>query len=439
MRIKQRHFLELICIFVITLMFSLVFKKAIVDDIWNYGFTYNISNGLIPYKDFNMVTTPLFPILGALFLIIFGKNIVCFYIFHAIICTIIFWYMKKSNNKSYYLPYLLFLLIASPNYNILCLLFLYIILDLEKNNKNDYLIGALLGLTFITKQSIGLCLCLPTLFLKDLNKTIKRVVGFILPIIILLIYLIYNDALYQFINYCFLGLSEFGTNNQLILIVPIAILIISICYLLLKYIKTKDYKILYLICFFGMSLPIIDGFHVLIPFIATFNYFLSNLRLNKKIISIAFVLFIGIYSIYNIYIYYTSDKITYPNITKTYKYNKLDKDDANAIVILSNRLKKSDKNTFLINSSGYILKLEASIPIGKYDMLLTGNSGKDGTNVIINNIKNICENEKCSFWVNESSYETTEYNQYDKKLHEYIVNNYNKYEDVLGITIYRNY
>ena len=328
---------------------------------------------------------------------------------------------------------------ASPNYNILCLLFLYIILDLERNDKSDYLVGIMLGLTFITKQSIGIYLCIPTLFLKDIKRTIKRIIGFAIPNIILLIYLIYNNALYQFIDYAFLGLSEFGANNGVLLILPLIAIILSIGYLLFMYYKTKDYRILYLICFFGMSYPIVDGYHVMVPLITAIDYFLNKLGLNKKIISIAFVIFVATFSTYNMYNYYASDKITYPNSTKAYKYCKFNKQTADDIVFLASKLKESDKNTFLLNSSGYVIKLEASIPIGKYDMLLTGNTGKNGTNRIIKEFDTLCSKEKCSFWVSKSTYETTEYNQYDKKLHEYVINNYQEHEDILGLTVYRNY
>ena len=79
----------------LTLIFNLMCITITGDEIWNYGFAYNIATGLIPYKDFNMVVTPLFPIMSALFMKILGINIVTFHIFNAIICTTIFYYMKK--------------------------------------------------------------------------------------------------------------------------------------------------------------------------------------------------------------------------------------------------------------------------------------------------------------------------------------------------------
>ena len=100
--IKSKYpIIELLTIFVLTLIFNLMCNTLVHDEVWNYGFSYNIATGLIPYKDFNMVITPLFPILGALFMITFGKNLVVYHIFNAIICTGIFYYMKKYNSKSY--------------------------------------------------------------------------------------------------------------------------------------------------------------------------------------------------------------------------------------------------------------------------------------------------------------------------------------------------
>ena len=200
-------------IFIITLIFNLVFNTLTNDEVWNYGFAYNISRGLIPYKDFNMVITPLYPMINALFMIIFGKNILIMHIINAILCTAIFYFLKKTTSKAYYILYSILLFFALPNYNIMCLLFLYILIMLEKQKSNDYLIGIILGLTFMTKQNVGIYLCIPTIFTKDIKRILKRIIGFMIPNILIFTYLIYNKAVYEFINYCFLGLSNFGEKN----------------------------------------------------------------------------------------------------------------------------------------------------------------------------------------------------------------------------------
>ena len=122
------HILEFILIFTITLFYNLICASFTGDEIWNYGFAYNISSGLIPYKDFNMVITPIYPMIGALFLTIFGKSLIMYHIFHSIICTILFFSIKKIIPSNHYLVYLILLLYAYPSYNIFCMLLLYILM-----------------------------------------------------------------------------------------------------------------------------------------------------------------------------------------------------------------------------------------------------------------------------------------------------------------------
>ena len=39
-----------------------------LDELWNYNFARNIADGLLPYKDFNMVITPLLSIICGIIL-----------------------------------------------------------------------------------------------------------------------------------------------------------------------------------------------------------------------------------------------------------------------------------------------------------------------------------------------------------------------------------
>jgi len=41
---------------------------------------------------------------------------------------------------------------------------------MENKKTNNYVIGIVLGLTFLTKQNIGIMLCIPTIFTKDIKK-----------------------------------------------------------------------------------------------------------------------------------------------------------------------------------------------------------------------------------------------------------------------------
>lgn len=68
--------------------------------------------------------------------------------------------IEKLINKKYNISIFLILLIFPmslifPSYNIFLLMLLILIIYLEKNNCNDYLIGFILGFLILTKQSVG--------------------------------------------------------------------------------------------------------------------------------------------------------------------------------------------------------------------------------------------------------------------------------------------
>ena len=441
-KLKKRKYqiLELIIIFILTLISNLVCITMTGDEIWNYGFAYNIATGLIPYKDFNMVVTPLFPIMSALFMKILGINIVTFHIFNAIICTTIFYYMKKHIPKAYYIVYAIFLSKSLPNYNIACILLLYMLITMEDKKRNDYLIGIILGLTFLTKQNIGIFLCIPTLFTKDINKILKRIAGFIIPNFVILIYLLLNKSLYQYIDYTFLGVSSFAKENIQIYPECLIVIIISVIYLIYKYTKTKDIKLLYLLFFQLMAFPLTEPYHVMIPLIPAIGYLLSTLNLNKKIITATFIIFITIIFSVNAYNIYKKN-IIYPNETNQYKYRRLFPKNDTAIKKLANYVNTIEDELYIISVSAYTIKLEASQKINKYDLLNNGNLGKDGHKKIINEIEENCNKKKCTFLIDIKELTGESKTQYNRHIIEYIKNNYQhngNYQNY-QMAIYKNY
>ena len=52
-----------------------------------------------------------------------------------------------------------------------------------------------------------------------------------------------------------------------------------------------------------------------------------------------------------------------------------------------------------MSKGAYIYKLEANIPINKYDLLIDGNMGKGGIEKVIEEVDTICQKEKCIFLV----------------------------------------
>lgn len=71
--IKSHYQSILIFIGILLIISPVILSRQLnnLDEIWNYNFAKNIADGLIPYKDFNMLQTPLLPFINGLILKIF--------------------------------------------------------------------------------------------------------------------------------------------------------------------------------------------------------------------------------------------------------------------------------------------------------------------------------------------------------------------------------
>ena len=435
--IKYKYqILELIIIFIVILSYNLICSNLSGDEIWNYGFSYNISTGLIPYKDFNMIITPLFPLIGALFLNIFGKTFLMYHIFNAIMCTILFPFLKEQNKNNYYIAYLLIIINSYPSYNILSMLLLYILIHCEKKKTNDYLIGVILGLTILTKQNIGIYLCIATLFIKNIKKISRRIIGLLIPNLILLVYLLATNSLLEFIDYTILGIFSFSKGNNNITTPVIILFLITTTYLIYKYIKTKDITIIYIIMFQLLVYPMSDIYHIIISLTPVIGYSIKDIKI-PKIIPLIFCITYLITAL-AVNIKSVTNRTTFlPNDTKIYTYKKLTPKTNNYIIKSSSLLTriKKDEELFVISKDSYLIKLEASIPINKYDLLNNGNLGKSGEEALINNIEKICQNKKCIFLI---ELETTRTSGYAKEIKNYIKSNYIGGNIIDNFMIYKN-
>ena len=217
--IRYRTFIKYFLIFFFFLFWNIIVQPINLDEIWNYGFIYNIYNGLVPYKDFNMVLTPLYPMIMSLFLFIFGSNVLVIHIINCFMIVGILYLIEKITKKdiSIFILLLCFpLSVCFPSYNLFLLLMFLLVIYLEKIKCNDYIIGVILGLFILSKQSVGVFVCLVSLYylVKDYKKTIKRIVGAFIPCFIFLIYLLCTGSLYNFFDLCLFGLFDFGKSNS---------------------------------------------------------------------------------------------------------------------------------------------------------------------------------------------------------------------------------
>ena len=69
--LKHNRFKNLILFIMFAFIISIyIFDRGITDfdELWNFNFALNISNGLVPYRDFNILQTPLMPFISGILL-----------------------------------------------------------------------------------------------------------------------------------------------------------------------------------------------------------------------------------------------------------------------------------------------------------------------------------------------------------------------------------
>lgn len=308
---------SLVIISNLTIIISYFIIKQInnLDEIWNFNTARQIMNGLIPYKEISMITTPFLPSLNSIFLKIFGDELFIFRIISAVIITLLLFVIYKimsellNNRKIAIISIegILILYISEfcLDYNFFSLLLLLniILVEIKINKINDsnlkhLLIGILSGLAICTKQTIGIfiatfCVLLPLItdkqiLIKDrIKKSAYRVLGICIPIIIFVVILIITNSLVDFIDYAILGIKTFKNvisykgllqNDKtyikvlsiLIPIIIIAMMIFELIYIISKKLYKNDsiskmnILILYSFPMLVTIYPIADTVHFLI-------------------------------------------------------------------------------------------------------------------------------------------------------------------------------
>ena len=432
---------KLIILFIIYLVWFLIIQPFDYDEIWNYGFSISMADGYLPYKDFNMVITPLFNFLISLPFHIFGKSILVFHIEGAIIFIItIYFLFKLIGDKSWLILAVLFGTLAEffPNYNFFCYTLLIIIIYLEKNNKSDYLIGFLIGIMILSKQTIGGVMLIPCILnvIKDKKKLLKRLIAISISLLIFLLYLLTTKTFSYFLDLCVLGLFDFGKQNGFydFLVVFIVLLIVSIfiCF------KNKNNKTnYYIFMFYIVAIPIFDFNHITFMIISFIFLLFDNIKVNDRIekiikyCSITIIILVFILMFFNITKF---DIKSYPNKVKYFEYKYIKKEQLNTIDKVNRKIKKYgiDNIVFIGSSESYMLKIQNDRKIEYIDMLNNGNFGYNGNDKVI---KYINDNKNKIYFVDKKHlyYEDT---QVMKNVIRYVIKNGKKIDSVSLYDIY---
>lgn len=387
---------KFIVIFLIIFLFNLICNPVNLDEVWNYGFANNIYEGLVPYRDFNMVLTPFYSFFMALPFFVFGSNMLVFHLTNALVITFCFVLIEKMLDDKVWIVFFFSLFpfdFCFPNYNMFLFILLCSLIYLEENYVKDdnklihYLIGFLLGIAVLTKQTVGGCLVLASLYyIKDFKVILKRIVGFIIPIGIFLVYLIFNGAFLDFIDLCVLGLIDFSGNNQGFNIFLVFYLLMLGCVIYMIKGDKRNIRFYYVLAFFSIAIPIVDFFHVAYVFLA---FLLTVLTMIKK-------------------------PFFHNEISDYMRKNK-------------------DKKIVFLSANAYYFKIVNDLPCDYLDLINRGNWGYHGGKKILKEVKKEAK-RGTFFFINDD--ELAEISQTDKDALSYVIKNAKKIDSIRIYDIY---
>lgn len=497
-KVKKYNIIFFLVVFIILLFTALSKPLNDLDEMWNYNIARNIANGLVPYKDISMITSPLLGMITAVFLKLIANELIVTRILSAVLSTLILYFLYKTmnilkfNENVSHLIIVIFLIILRKlfclDYNWAVALVQIIILNLEliniekrKNNNNksnlkyEFLIGCLAGIAICFKQSIGGLIAIMSIiynliFIKqksDFKEYIKnsliRIFGIVLPVFILTIYLLYNNALYEFVDYCILGIKTFSNSMSYIdlikeenIFLKITLILIPIMYLgisikiIFDVLKGKDIKILftmlgYSIALFAITFPIANKIHFLIGTLTSMillaysiyliikRYFTKKIIISDKIIKVFISIFLLAILIYTLSKYIAIYKeYGLSEDLKHFKYIPI-------LEVLEDSIKNIDNYFLSCKSKVYMLDSNAvvyMIPMDRYnkdyDMFNIGNFGEKGENGKIEDLKNeddiivlLRNNEFPMHW------------QHPLKVRKYIEDNWIKIDTIEMYDVYK--
>ena len=486
---KYDNIIVILVFFIPILAISIKNNITINDEIWNFQNAYKMYNGFQIYKDCNVIVTPIFFYIAQLFFKIIGGNILAFRIYNAVLFEIFFFMIYqifknlkiKKINSLIYTIILFFLygryIFTGANYNILSVIFCMIGICLIQKfkNKKYYNIfqGIIIYLIIFTKQNIGFLYLIGIIaveFFENWNskkQAIKNLAKQLIIVAFLGIFtitiMLYQGILFDFINYCFLGINEFAERNFVIeqgneptiikiIITGIAIYIVT-AFLIKKEIinfDTKEEKknlIILLIMAIPINFkiyPILNSYHTIFGFLFTFIimlYLLDKVMLNNvmkkadaEYICILIILIFGL--VYNFYgiMSLNSNK---SNFSKGHPYYGSAKDEKfeeklEEVLTYIDERENEGKNVIFLSGDSCLYMIPKRKNNGKFDLPFVGNLGKDGKEGLINEIKEFDDNtlilidKENPFW------------QIPQDVREYIILNWRKIDEINDYYVMEN-
>lgn len=510
----KKHEILYSAIFIFFCLCGLVFSNydlQVTDELFTFANVFKLHNGIQLYSQNNVIDTPLFFYLANAFFSIFGLNFFAYKLFSIVIFEITFLLiinMLKKLNVPVLRAVIYIVLIIFPfekdltqggaNYNTLAILFWMLGMNLlvkkgslprtkavsesqnvikQNSGATAYKFevlpiqqGIVSALVFATKQNIGIYyligLSLFTIYnyRKDIKTIIKKLIStygvFLIITAIWVAALALQGQFNDFINYCFLGLGEFASNNTRISWENIVyygipfLTIFGLIFIKKKFKLTEESKFvkttIFFLCFMFASLligyPIFNRFHIILAIFVSIVYCAYVMEqlvsrmvelFNIRIVKIILIVFIGIVcamNLYNICNYAT--KLLNKDYTLTYDNpyfgtvaTKEVEETIKQVMNFVELKKENNQNVIIFATEANIYQIALKGNNQDFDLPFLGNWGYNGEERVLNKIKNL----KNTFILIK---EEDIIGQESTKIKDYIKNNYNKTGEIAGLEIY---
>lgn len=440
---KDQYFI-LLYSFLCVLGISFNIYIANSDELWNFFNIYKMSNGYLIYEELNVIITPIFFYIGSFLLNFLGQNIFVFRIYNCIILIFLFFFLYKIMREIGLSRFISFLVInffmvtgnflvirGGANYNTLALTISFIgicILLQDKFHKKMFLIQGIIGaLVFLTKQNIGIFYsigyCIYILCSKD--KKIKEILKYILVFmcinICFCLILYFQGNLFDFINYCFLGLNEFANNNVTVDFIYfsclVTVLLLTIFFIILnkkidnKFDNEKKRNLKILICFsipfLLIAYPIANRLHCIISGYLLFILFIyvifqivlggiNKIKIkNKQIIESILLVIVGTVlislsfaNLINWFRFVFSEE-KYYNYEDPFFGGIISEEMYNNIQNVSKYIEETENEVIIMSPKAAFYMINFNINHKDFDLPLKGNFGKEGEKGLIKQIKKL--------------------------------------------------
>lgn len=434
---KYLKIIIFIILVILTVAYTYYVRPIVDDELFNYGFANNILNGQVPYKDFNMIIPPLFSYLLALIIGIFGKKLIIYHIVVAFLITSITFLSYKKIGKCAIIIYALLLIYPYTGYNMFCMFLLFVLLNQKESKYSGVIEAIIISCMFLSKQTLGLLVIPSIIYSKNKKKTILI---YLTSISIFLLYLLLNNSLYQFLDYCLFGMFDFadknGTGISFLFIVECLIILI----LAIFAIKTKRKDIWYILVFQIITLPIVDYYHFMISFIPVVYLYLTVFHKNLAIFilgttaTLSFMLSLTYMMTIpeRVFLYhfdvdtFMKGRVTY-RLTSDYVFRVKDYID-----------QYEDYRPYILGNFTYLIKLNNNMEATKYDIINNGNMGYGGQEKYLREIDDYCQKEKCIFIICDEEITTKQRIQTNRQILKYVKDNYYQRYSSNVFSIYTN-